>query len=182
MTDTKPWVANKPEQRLSIAVSRFLDHALARPCYFTAIHDSDGGGRTDLQRGRDHNRGIKPGQLDWEVWQGPNGLARRVELKRGANKPSEHQKVTIAALKCCGAEPIVAWNLRQVYWGLCASGFRFSPNVEFVLAHWEVQLDGWDREAEAIRSGAVVRKPSKPRAPRVTAGKVARYRRAGVVV
>lgn len=180
----RPWVANKPEQRLSIAVDRFLDLALLLPCYFTAIHDADGGARTDLQRIRDRSRGIKPGQLDWEVWQGPNGLARRVELKRGKNKPSDHQLTTISKLDMCGARPIVAWTLRQVYGGLAAAGFGFTANVATHLQHCEALLDGWDREAEDILSGVVVRKPraTKPRKTRVTAGALAAYRRAGVLV
>lgn len=176
------WIPHKAEQRFSIALDRFLDRALLPPCYFTALQDSDHGGRTDLQRARDRVRGVKPGILDWEIWQGPNGLARRVELKRGYNKPSAHQMTTVAALTACGAQPIVAWALRQVYEGMVSVGFQFAPNVETTLQHCEQLLAGWDREAEAIKSGALVRKPSKAHKARVTAGALAAYRRAGVLV
>lgn len=181
----KPWVVNKPEQRLSIAVDRLLDRALLPPNYTTALHDADEGGRTDNQRARDRNRGIKSGQLDWEVWQGPHGLARRLELKRGKNTLSINQQTTIAALTACGAPPIVAYDLHQVHRGLAGAGFRFAANVSTILAHLEAELAGWDREADLIKSGQVVRKKSrsKPKAePRFTLGKAAvgRARRAGI--
>lgn len=159
MTD-KPWVPNKPEQRLSIAVDRFLGRALLPPCYFTAIHDADEGGRTDQQRARDRNRGIKSGQLDWIIVQGPGGLVRSLELKRGRNRTSVNQDTTIAVLAHCGAPPVVAWTLVEAYRGLLAAGFRFAPNVGAVLQHMEAELAGWDREAEAIKSGAIVRRRS----------------------
>ena len=176
----KPWLANGPEDRLSIAVDRFLSRALVPPFYCTAIHDADHGKRTDLQRIRDANRGIRKGQLDWECWQGPGGLARRVELKRGYNKPTEAQDGTIADLTACGAPPIVAWSLRDVWCGLTRAGFRFFPNVATTLQHWEEQLAAWDREAELVKSGAIVKKRSTAR-PRVRTPKdaVARAFKAG---
>ena len=161
-TKRKPWVSNKPEARLSIATDRFLRRALVPPFYVTAIHDSDGGERTMQQRVRDKNRGISKGQLDWDVVQAP-GVARKLELKRGKKKPSESQVQTIADLTACGLRPVVAWTLREVYDGLLREGFRFGANVETVLQHCEEMLTGWDREAEDIMSGAVVKKASAPR-------------------
>ena len=166
---SKPWRPNQPEQRLSIAVYRFLDRTLIRPAYFTAIHDSDGGARTDLQRIRDVNRGITTGQLDWDVVQGievrrgdggvvVRALARKLELKRGHNKPTPRQNETIAALTACGAPPVIAWTLSEVHEGLAAVGFRFAANAAMVLQHLEAELDGWDREAALIRSDGVSRK------------------------
>ena len=84
----KPYVANKPEARLSIATDRFLRRALIAPFWASAIQDSDGGARTMQQRVRDKNRGIHKGQLDWDVWQGPPCLARKLELKRGKTIPA----------------------------------------------------------------------------------------------
>ncbi len=163
----RPWVANGPEDRLSIALDRFLDRALAQPCYYTAIHDKDGGGRTPLQRARDVNRGVKVGQLDWEVWQRRPDLGwpviSRIELKRGANKPTANQLVTIAKLTECGAPPIVAWDLSQVYDGMRKAGFSFHANAATSLQHCEELLAAWDREADDILSGAVVKKQAKPR-------------------
>lgn len=154
----RPWVANKPEDRLSIAVDRFLRRALVRPFYAAAIQDSDGGARTMQQRVRDSNRGRKKGQLDWDVVQGPPALCRKLELKRGKNDTSDSQEQSIADLTACGAPPVVAWTLRQVYDGLAGAGFRFTANVETVLQHCEELLAGWDREAEAVLSGDVVKK------------------------
>jgi hypothetical protein len=185
MTD-KPWVANKPEQRLSIAVARFLERALVGPCYITANQDADGGGRSQNQRSRDKNRGIFAGQLDWEVEQGPPHLMRRVELKRGKNQLTDHQEHTIKKLTACGAPPIVAWDLRAVYDGLAEAGFRFAANVHVTLQHLEAEMAGWDREAEDVKSGAVVRKASTraPRAPRDSGGirAAAKARQRGIFI
>ena len=172
----KPWVHNRPEQRLSIATYRFLKRALLPPCYFTAIHDSDDGARTDLQRIRDATRGVTTGQLDWDIVQGVEvrpgvirALARKLELKRGSNKPRGKQLQTIEDLTACGAAPVVAWSLREVHSGLVERGFRFSGNVETILQHLEAELASWDREADAVMSGEVVRKKSS--SPRRSAQK-----------
>lgn len=182
----KPWVANKPEQRLSIAVDRLLSRCLVQPCYATAQHDADEGGRTDNQRARDANRGMKPGPLDWEVWQGPHGLARRLELKRGKNAVTVNQGITIAKLTACGAPPVVAYDLRQVHQGLAAAGFRWTENVRTVLVELEAHLAAWDREAENILAGITVRKKTRKKKvePRYTLGKraVTRARKAGIMI
>lgn len=149
----RPWIPNKPEARLSIATYRLLDRTLLPPRYFTAIHDSDGGARTDLQRIRDANRGITSGQLDWDVVQGEPAVARKLELKRGANKPTKLQERTIVDLTACGFAPVVAWTLREVHDGLTAAGFRFAGNVGVVLAQLEAHLDAWDREADLVVGG-----------------------------
>jgi hypothetical protein len=163
MSDKKPWVKNGPEARLSIAVDRFLRRALVPPFYATAVKDSDGGERSVQRRVRDKNRGIHKGILDWDVVQGPPCLARKLELKRGKNHTSDAQDKTIADLTACGAPPVIAWELREVYTGLLEAGFRFLPNVETTLQHWEAQLAGWDREAEMIKSGEVIPKKCAPR-------------------
>jgi hypothetical protein len=162
----KPWIANKPEDRLKIATLRFLERALVPPFYVVSIHDSDGGGRSDLQRIRDANKGIRSGQLDMDVVQGPHGLARKLELKRGKNKPTAHQQKTIAELTKCGAAPVVAWSLSDVLDGLEAVGFRFLPNTETIWAHWQAQLEAWDRTADLVKSGVIVKKrrPAKAHA------------------
>lgn len=165
VSKAKPWVANKPEQRLSVALDRLLSDTLTPPCYFTANHDADEGNRSDNQRLRDLNRGQKFGQLDWEVEQGPPHLFRRLELKRGNNDTSARQDTTIAACTACGASPVVAWTLAEAIGGLQCEGFQFQPNLAVRLAYWQAQLDGWDREAEAILSGIIVKKKSKPRKP-----------------
>jgi hypothetical protein len=173
---TKPWVPNAPEQRLSIAVDRLLSRTLEQPHYVTAINDSDHGTRTDQQRARDANRGVKGGQLDWHVWQGRPFVARMLELKRGRNDITPLQKVTVDQLALCGAPPVVARTLRAVHVGLALQGFRFTANVEVVLALLEEHLLAWDREADAIRSGEVVRKSStsKPRAVKPTLAQIRR--------
>lgn len=185
----KPWVQNKPEQRLSIAVDRLLRDTLAGLFYATAIHDADGGGRTDRQRARDANRGIKSGQLDWEVWQNIGRdlpLVRKVELKRGKNDTSPNQDVTITKLTDLGAPPITAWTLAEVIAGLQAAGFRFNGTLPTKLAYYEAQLAAWDREADAIMSGAVVKKRAAPKKapPRFVMGKrgAKRMAKAGVRV
>lgn len=169
-TKKRPWVSNLPEQRLSIAVDRFLRRALVPPFSVTAVKDSDGGERSMQQRVRDKNRGIQKGILDWDLNQGPPALNRKLELKRGANRPTPAQLQTIADLTACGAPPVVAWSLRQAYNGLVAAGFRFVPAVETVLQHCEALLDGWDREASLITSGVVVKKraPARRSEPRYT--------------
>lgn len=159
----RPYVSNKGEQRLSIATDRFLRRTLVSPFYITAIHDSDGGERSIQQRVRDKNRGIAKGQLDWMVVQ--TGVYRSLELKHGKNKPTDAQRQTISDLTACGFPPVVAWSLREVYAGLAAAGFRFAPNVETVLQHCEALLAGWDREADLITSGQVVKKRTAPRKP-----------------
>lgn len=161
-TKKKPWIPNKPEQRMSIALNRLLEDTLIPPCYFTANHDADEGNRSDNQRLRDLNRGQKFGQLDWEVEQGPPHLSRRVELKRGRNTTSDRQDATIAACTACGAPPVVAWTLAGVIAGLQHEGFRFGGNLAVRLAYWQLELEGWDREAELVLAGAVVRKKAKP--------------------
>lgn len=163
----KPWIANGPEQRLSIAVNRFLERALLPPCYFVANQDADGGGRTDNQRQRDSNRGIKSGQLDWEVEQGRPHLMRRLELKRGRNTLTARQQDTMNKLSLCGAHPVVAWTLEEVYEGLAGAGFRFAENVSTILQHLEAQLEAWDREAENVKTGTTVKKRTyRPPSPR----------------
>lgn len=157
----RAWVANKPEARLSIAADRFLRRALVPPFYCTAVKDSDGGERTMQQRVRDKNRGIQKGILDWTVVQ--PGIWRALELKRGKGSTSDAQDQTIKDLTTCGFPPVVAWTLRQAYDGLRAAGFRFVPNVETVLQHCEELLAGWDREADLILAGAVVKKRAAPR-------------------
>lgn len=158
-----PFIANKPEARLSIATDRFLRRALTKPFYATAFKDSDGGERTVQQRVRDQNRGIKKGILDWIVVQ--PGVYRSMELKRGNNKPFDAQIRTIDDLTACGFPPVVAWTLGEVYSGLSSAGFRFEANAETVLQHCEALLEGWDREAEAIKAGTLVKKRSAVRKP-----------------
>lgn len=177
------YVSNQPEQRLSIAVDRFLRRALVPPFYCTAIHDSDGGKRSMVERVRDKNRGVQKGQLDWICVQ--PGVYRSLELKRGPNTTSESQDQTIETLTLCGFRPIVAWTLREVAVGLREEGFKFLPNAGTTLQHMEAQLESWDRAAADILSGAVIKKKSKPRAagPRYTAsaGFVARAKAKGIM-
>lgn len=175
----KPWIKHKPEQRFSVVVKKFLNRALVRPCYFVANQDADSGGRTEQQRARDSERGIVPGQLDWEVEQGPPHLFRRLELKRGKNKTSDNQDHTIKGCADCGAPPVVAWTLRQVYEGLANEGFRFVGNVETILQQCEADLEAMDRTAEAILLGTVVKPPSKKRYP--SKPSPARIRKAGAI-
>ena len=156
--EPRVWNATTPEGRLSIATYRFLKRALVPPFYVVAVPDSDHGTRSDLQRMRDAAKGQVAGQLDFDVVQGPNGLARKVELKRGRNGLTEHQKKTVDDLTACGLPPIVARTLREMFTGLLGAGFSFLPNVTTTLAHMEAQLEAWDRNAEAVKSGAVVKK------------------------
>jgi hypothetical protein len=185
--DSKPakvWVSHRPEQRLSIAVDRLLDRTLLQPCYTTALHDADGVARTDNQRARDRTRGVKSGQLDWDVVQGNPPLARKLELKRGKGHLSPNQITTVAALTACGSPPVLAWTLTQAYEGLAGAGFRFSGNVRQVIAHLDQHLAAWDREAENLLLGITKRKPARKRKvePRFTFGKTAvnRARKAGI--
>jgi hypothetical protein len=169
MSDDPPppprvWHHSTPEGRLSVATYRFLRRALVPPHYVVAIPDSDHGTRSDLQRIRDAAKGQVSGQLDMDVVQYP-GLARKVELKRGRNKPTAHQLKTIADLTACGAPPIVAWSLQDVHVGLLKAGFRFLPYTGVTLVHMQALLDGWDREAALLKSGEVVRKRRPARRP-----------------
>ena len=169
MSDDPPppprvWHHSTPEGRLSVATYRFLRRALVPPHYVVAIPDSDHGTRSDLQRVRDAAKGQIAGQLDFDVIQAP-GLARKLELKRGHNKPTAHQLKTIADLTACGLPPIVAWSLSDVLDGLERAGFRFMANAETTLAHMQALLDGWDREAALVKSGEVVRKRRHARRP-----------------
>src|SRR4249920_3825974 len=92
------WRGSGPEDRLSIAVNRFLHRALVPPFWACAMPDSDHGTRSDLQRIRDANKGQRAGVLDWLCVQGPDGLTRCLELKRGKNRLSPHQQQTVADL------------------------------------------------------------------------------------
>lgn len=161
----KPWVKHSPEQRLSVIFDQFLHRALIQPFYATAINDSDHGTRSDNQRARDRERGIKPGQLDWEVWQGPPDLAiaRRIELKRGKNGTTDNQDVTIRKLTECGFPPIVGKEIRELAVAMIVEGFRFHLNVETLMQHYEAKLAGMDREAEGIKDGTIVKKVGAPR-------------------
>lgn len=158
------WNSTTPEGRLSIATFRFLKRALVPPFYVVAIPDSDHGTRSDLQRMRDAAKGQVPYQLDFTCTQGPPPIERKIELKRGKNRLTEGQKQTVAVLIACGAAPIVAWSLKEVHIGLWRAGFKFLPNAETTLSHMEAQLEAWDRQADAIKSGAIVKKrrASKP--------------------
>jgi hypothetical protein len=182
----KPYIPHKPEARLSIAVARFISRTLLPPCYFTALHDADGVKRTLNARARDKSRGVKSGQLDWDIVQGQPLLVRKLELKRGKNGLSTEQVQTVAALKECGAAPIVAWTLAEAYNGLREAGFRFTENAPFVLQQVEAFLEAMDRDAEMIKSGAIVRKPkaSVKSTPRFTMNRkqVGRARRQGILV
>jgi hypothetical protein len=122
---------------------------------------------------RDANRGVTPGQLDGEVEQGPPHLFRRVELKIGKNETTARQDATIDACTACGAPPIVAWTLQDVWIGLEQAGFNFSGNVETIYQQIQAELDGWNRKAGDILAGRVVKKRSATRktGPRFVAGK-----------
>lgn len=180
------WVPHKPEQRLSIAINRFLGRALVEPCYFTALHDADGVQRTDNARTRDHARGVKSGQLDWDVVQGEPTNARKLELKRGKNRLSDNQKVTIQALTRCGLPPIVAYSVREAYEGLRKAGFRFYDDVEHHLRDVEAKLAEMDRDAELRKAGVAPAKKARPRkaSPRyqMKLNTVARLRKSGILI
>lgn len=188
--DTPPkraWVAHRPEQRLSIAVNRLLARCLSQPCYFTALHDADGVARTENARARDKTRGVKSGQLDWDIVQGDPHLWRKLELKRGRGDLSEHQRETVKALTACGAAPIVAWTLEDAFAGLVAAGFRFEANAPFVVKELAAKLEAMDREAEAKAAGQAPRKAQprpKKQGPRYTLGKgmLSRARKAGIML
>ena len=174
----RAWHHSTPEGRLSIATFRFLKRALVPPFYVVAIPDSDHGTRSDLQRMRDAAKGQISGQLDFDVIQAP-GLARKLELKRGRNKPTEHQQKTIADLTACGLPPIIAWSLSDVLDGLEAVGFRFLPNVVTTLLHMQAQLNGWDRLAAGVKDGSITRKrTARPRSTSTVT--VAQARRLGL--
>lgn len=182
---TKGWTPHKPEDRLSIVVSRFLEDALMPPFYVTALADDDEGGRTQMQRVRGRERGQKPGQLDFDVIQGQpimhggfHALCRKLELKRGKNQLSLHQTTTFRKLSACGAEPIVAWQLRQVYDLLSLVGFKFYPHYPTLLQKYEAQLDALDRDAELRVSGVKQPKAVRKTTPRFTASRSV-VRRAG---
>lgn len=164
-TAKKPWIPHKPEDRLSIVTSRFLNAALLPPFYVTALADDDEGQRTMMQRVRGRERGQEPGQLDYDVVQGRGRedafgwveyepLARKLELKRGKNDLSDNQKMTVNKLSACGAAPVVAWTLREVHGGLLKVGFRFLGNVETLLQKFEADLAALDRTAELTLGGA----------------------------
>jgi hypothetical protein len=108
-----------------------------------------------------------PGQLDWDVAQGP-GLWRKLELKRGKNKLSENQLTTFRKLNECGMMPVLAYDLQQAWRGLAAVGFRFTGNVSTLLQKYEAQLEALDRAAEADQPAKLRRAPKKqgPRAAR----------------
>jgi hypothetical protein len=173
MTDDpapRVWHHSGPEDRLSIATNRFLHRSLVPPFWACAMPDSDHGTRSDLQRIRDAAKGQRPGVLDWVVCQGPPPpLILCLELKRGKNRPTEHQKKTIADLTACGAPPVVAWTLAEVHTGLAGAGFIFLPNWQTTLAHMEAQLEAWDREAAGVKDGSIVKKrrPAKSHARKV---------------
>lgn len=179
----RPWIPHKPEDRLSIVTSHFLNAALVPPFYVTALADDDEGQRTKMQRIRGRERGQEPGQLDYDVWQGRLRddqqfgdayyvpLARKLELKRGNNKPSANQLVTIKKLTDLGAPPVVAWDLRGVWRGLRNEGFRFLGNVETLLQKYEAQLDALDRDAELTLAGgapAKKKRAARKAGPRTT--------------
>lgn len=178
-TTLKPWVPHKPEDRLSIVTSRFLNAALEPPFYVTALADDDEGQRTMMQRVRGKERGQEPGQLDFDVWQGRETVVgvvpiiTKLELKRGKNKPSDNQVTTIKKLMACGGHPVIAWTLRDVYRGLFRIGFRFRGNVETLLQKHEADLEALDRTAELTLAGAAPAKKSRTRKTpaRFTAGK-----------
>lgn len=188
MAPVKIWVANGPEDRLSIAAFRFLNDTLESPFYVTMIHDRDHGKRTLMQRSRDANRGVTKGQLDADVVQGPPYLHRKLELKRGRNDLTEAQIMTVDALTQCGGPPVVAWDLRDVFSGLMDEGFRFVPNSHLRLAYYEELLASWDREAELKKSPDSVlaqfsrSKPREPKPTRAQLNAVARARAKGVLV
>ena len=176
------WNATTPEGRLSIATYRFLKRALVPPFYVVAVPDMTMA-RAPIcnECARRRERTGRLLQLDFDVVQGPNGLARKVELKRGRNGLTEHQKKTVDDLIACGfvADRRKAWMLREMFAGLLGAGFTFLPNVATtVLAHGYGGATGgaWTAIADAVKSGAVVQEalpgtPAGPGAPGADAWK-----------
>jgi len=162
------------EAAFQAVVDRFIDRVVIPPMFVTGIsHENQ---HTDNARARARGRGVKPGIPDIYVAQ-HGARSAWLELKWGANKASEAQLATHAALRRCGIAADVCYSIYDVLQVLRKECFDLHGNTANLATEYQARAEAAVRTAET-------RVPSraKPRAPRVTAGKVAAYRRAGVLV
>lgn len=194
-------MTDHPERRLSHWTMEFLDRVMLTdvPHHWTAV---DTGTILTKQGTAEEKRaaraawensrrfmGIKPHHLDTYVYQYP--LFAQIELKVAKTEDAAYKAVTtgqsdtMRALARQQCHYSVAWSIRSYCDALRRIGFRLHANTENIVVEYEHRYEAAQVVAE-IKSGAVVRKVSKPRTkgPRYTFSKVATKRAAksGVLI
>ncbi len=161
---------DQPEYCLSHFVDALLDRIMVEPCWYSAVDhgaapmgkSKDDQKRANMVRAqRMKARGVKPSHLDWFVYQ--RGIYAQFELKVRYNKPDLGQETTMRLLRERDIPTGCAKTLRQFYELLVEAGFQLHPNAENILSEIEARHAAADDLAEAIKTGAVVKKRAAPK-------------------
>lgn len=183
---------DQPEHRLSHWVSELCDRIILTdgPAWWTAV-DVEEKLVKDTPEARMFRAmkkkvmGIKPGHLDWCVYQTP--IYCQIELKVARNrdeamgKLTNNQRGTFTALARARVPFGLAWDVTSFYGELVRIGFRLHGNAAAIAAECQARYEVAQDTAD-IKRGTPV-KASKPRAPKPSRAAIARslrHRAAGL--
>ena len=161
---------NQREHRLQAFAYRFIDRVVLPPFFTSGIDHASM--TTDNARARAAGRGIKFGLADCFVVQSYNGYFRIlfIEYKRGT-KVSGNQQAVADALAKCGVPTENCNCIAEVFWALRKHGFDLHGNADNIVVEVEAKLDAADRAAEL----KTPKRPTKPRAAKAPAARVAKF-------
>lgn len=165
------------EAAFQAVVDRFIDRVVTPPMFVTGINHENQ--LTDNARARARGRGVKGGVPDIYVAQ-HGARSAWIELKWGANKPSDAQIATHAALRRCGIAADVCYSIYDVLAVLRKELFDLHGNTMHLATEYQARAEAAVRTAETR-----VPKTSKHRAigtSKPSHQQVARVRRAGFAV
>jgi hypothetical protein len=163
-----------PEHILQKHLKQWVREALACPHLFLAFDRGKPAGQwTHL---REKARGIRAGTPDTllrikdraNIW---------CELKAPGNKATEEQTRMGDELMALGDAWFVCWNIQQYFKNLALSAVPMHANAHFLALHHDGAVESEVAKAR-MKKGA----SSKVAKPRATSVKIARARRAGVLV
>lgn len=154
------------EWRLQQACATYLGAVLPRDAYWTSV--DAGQGKMNLVSAQlRRSRGVKAGVPDLLICY--RGMLYCIELKASKGKVSDIQHVTHAQIREAGGQVSVCHSIEE---------------VETALRAWDIPLRGTTLTAQQ-RDERLAAAPKKPRGPgrvRADVSKLAKFRRAGVIV
>lgn len=159
---------DQPEHRLSHYVAMLLDRIVLEPAWFTAVDHAarpmnvrpEAVMRWEQQR---RAMGVKPGQLDFYVYQAPRFA--QIELKTATGTLRPHQETTIRLLTERSIPAACCRSVLEVQEFLAAANFHLHGNAHNIAieieARWRA-ADSAARPAQKKRRGGPVKPKGLP--------------------
>jgi hypothetical protein len=149
------------EQAFQLQAVLFMDRVILPPFWLTAIcHENE---LTDNARARARARGVQPGVPDLYICQHP-ARTLWLELKWGANKPSDAQEHVAHQLAECLVPCGIAWTVHGVLAALHHAGIRLHGNAANLADEYQERVVSAVLKAEQrpARTGTTRKRAGKP--------------------